>query len=100
VLVTEGPLPRVNRLVDQERKRLNRILPDVPVIVVNSGSGENQVPLRKLSREIMRKRAVLTKTQVSEVAKRVRALGGARLPIPKGVDPTRMRPDRKATKGR
>jgi Domain of unknown function (DUF4191) len=100
VLVTEGPLPRVNKLVDTERKRLNRVLPDVPVTIINAGDDEGQVPLRKLSRTLMRKRPVLTKNEVSEVAKRLRALGAARLPIPKGVDPTRMRPDRKATRGR
>jgi len=100
ILVTEGPVPRVNRLVDTERKRLNRILPDVPVTIVNAGDAEGQVPLRKLSRTVMRKKPVLTKTEVSEVAKRLHALGAARLPIPKGVDPTRMRPDRKATRGR
>jgi Domain of unknown function (DUF4191) len=100
VLVTEGPLPRVNRLVDTERRRLNKVLPEVPVIIVNAGDGEGQVPLQKLSRMIMRKRPALTKAEVSTVAKRLRALGGARLPIPKGVDPTRMRPDRRATKGR
>jgi len=100
VLVTEGPVPRVNKLVDQERKRLNRVLPDVPVVIFNAGSEEGQVPLQKLSRTIMRKRPVLTKAEVSAVSKRLRALGPARLPIPKGVDPGRMRPDRKATKGR
>jgi hypothetical protein len=100
VLVTEGPLPRVNRLVEQERKRLNRVLPEVPVIIVNAGPDEGQVALPKLSRTIMRKRPVLSKTDVSAVAKRLRALGPARLPIPKGVDPSRMRPDRRATKGR
>jgi Domain of unknown function (DUF4191) len=100
ILVTEGPVPRVNRLVDLERKRLNRVLPEVPVIIVKAGDGDGQVPLRKLSRTIMRKRPVLTKGEVSDVAKRLRALGPARLPIPKGVDPSRMRPDRRATKGR
>jgi hypothetical protein len=100
VLVTEGPLPRVNRLVEQERKRLNRVLPEVPVIIINAGPEEGQVALQKLSRTIMRKRPVLSKPEVSAVAKRLRALGPARLPIPKGVDPGRMRPDRKATKGR
>ena len=100
VLVTEGPLPRVNRLVEQERKRLNRILPEVPVIIMNAGPEEGQVALQKLSRTIMRKRPVLSKAEVSAVAKRLRALGPARLPIPKGVDPSRMRPDRRATKGR
>jgi len=100
VLVTEGPLPRVNRLVEQERKRLSRVLPDVPVIILNAGPEAGQVPLQKLSRTIMRKRPALTKAEVSAVAKRLHALGPARLPIPKGVDPGRMRPDRRATKGR
>ncbi|MFI7589527.1 DUF4191 domain-containing protein [Spongisporangium articulatum] len=100
VLVTEGPLPRVNRLAETERKRMTKVLPDVPVIVLHAGDDEGQVPLRKLTRTIMRKRPVLTKDEVSTVAKRLHALGAARLPIPKGVDPTRMRPDRKATRGR
>ena len=100
VLITEGPLPRVNRLVDQERRRLGRVLPNVPVHVVHAGDGENQVPLQKIGRKIQRMRPSLTKSEVSEVSKRLRALGAARLPIPKGVDPLRTRPDRKATRGR
>lgn len=102
VLVTDGKLPRVNRLAEQERKRLARILPNVPIHVVHAGEGEGQVPLRKVARSIMRMKPALTKGEVSEVAKRLRALpsGAARLPIPKGVDPLRARPDRKATKGR
>ena len=100
VLVTEGPLPRVNRLADKEQKRLSRVLPNVPIVIVNTGDGEGQVPLRKVSRTLTRMRPALTKQEVSEVAKRLRALGTAKLPIPKGVDPLRARPDRKATRGR
>ncbi len=101
VLITEGPLPRVRRLADQERKRVNRVLgADVPVVVVHSGDGEGQVTLRKLASTLMRLRPTLTKTEVSEVAKRLRALGGVRPPIPKGIDPLRVRPDRRATRGR
>lgn len=100
VLVTEGPLPRVNRLVDAERKKVNRILPNVPVVVVNAGDGEDQVPLPKLSGKLGRMRPALTKDEVSEVSKRLRALGGVRPPIPKGIDPMRLRPDRKAMRGR
>jgi hypothetical protein len=100
VLVTEGPVPRVNRLAEQERKRLNRVLPNVPVAIVNAGDGAEQVPLRKVSRTLTKMRPALTKNEVSEVAKRLRALGAAKLPIPKGVDPMRARPDRKATRGR
>jgi F0F1-type ATP synthase assembly protein I len=100
VLVTDGPVPRVNRLAEQERKRLARVLPNVPIAIVNAGDGPDQVPLRKVSRTLTRMRPALTKGEVSEVAKRLRALGAAKLPIPKGVDPMRARPDRKATKGR
>jgi hypothetical protein len=100
-LVTEGPIPRVARLVDGERKRVTRVLgPNVPVLVLHVGDGEGQIPLRKLNTKLMRSKAVLTKTEAAQVAARLKALGGARPPIPKGVDPLRMRPDRKGVKGR
>jgi hypothetical protein len=101
VLVTEGPLPRVNRLADQQAKHVKRVLGEgVPVIVLHAGEGEGQVPLIKISRVLTRKRPELTKTQVSEVSKRLRALGGVKVPVPKGIDPNRARPDRRAMRGR
>ena len=91
----------MQRLVDAERKRVSRVLgPNVPVIVLNVGDGEGQIPLRKINSKLTRMRPALTKTEVSQVASRLRALGGARPPIPKGVDPMRMRPDRKGVRGR
>lgn len=101
VLVTEGPLPRVAKLADGEKKRIQRVLGQgVPVTVLHAGDGEGQVPLIKISRQVTKMRPSLTKTQVSEVTKRLRALGGVRMPVPKGVDPLRARPDRKAMRGR
>ena len=41
----------------------------------------------------------LTKLEVSTVSKRISSLG-SRLPIPKGIDPYKARPDRKAARGR
>jgi Domain of unknown function (DUF4191) len=97
VLVTEGPLPRVSRLAEAERKRTARLMPNVPVQVLNAGDGADQIPLRKLSVTLTRMRPALTKT---EVARRLKALGDVRPPIPKGVDPTKVRPDRRAMRGR
>jgi len=100
-LVTEGPVPRVNRLAEGERKRIARVVgPNVPVLIVNVGDGEGQVPLRKINNTLMRTKPVLTKTEASQVAARLKALGGVRPPIPKGIDPTRVRPDRKGVRGR
>jgi hypothetical protein len=101
VLVAEGPAARAGRLAEGERKRIVRVLGQgVPVHVLLCGDGEGQIPLRKMSAHIMRLKASLTKDQVSEVARRLRALGGIKPPIPKGIDPSRVRPDRRATRGR
>ena len=100
-LVTEGPVQRVQRLVDGERKRITRVLgPNVPIMVIHVGDGEGQVPLRRLNSTLMKSRPTLTKTEVSQVIGRLRALGGVRPPIPKGIDPTRVRPDRRGVRGR
>lgn len=101
VLVAEGPVGRTDRLVEGERKRVARVVgPNVPVTVLHVGDGEGQVPLRRLESKMTRMRPTLSKGEVSAVAARLKALGGARPPIPKGIDPTRMRPDRKGVRGR
>jgi F0F1-type ATP synthase assembly protein I len=99
VLVSEGPTHRVKPLVDAERKRLARILPNVTVHVLESGRGEGQVPLNKLAKTMGKLKNELTKVEVNAVSKRINSLGN-RLPIPKGIDPYKARPDRKAARGR
>ncbi|NTW41040.1 MAG: DUF4191 domain-containing protein [Cellulomonadaceae bacterium] len=100
VLVGEGPAPRINRLLDAERKKTARVLPNVPVTLIQSGDGDGQVPLRKLPRTVQRLKPTLTKQEVAEITKRLRALGGTRIPVPKGIDPYKARPDRKGQRGR
>ncbi|MBT2588033.1 DUF4191 domain-containing protein [Arthrobacter sp. ISL-95] len=99
VLVSEGPTHRVKPLVDAERKRLARILPNVTIHVLESGRGEGQVPLNKLAKTMGKLKNELTKVEVNAVSKRINSLGN-RLPIPKGIDPYKARPDRKAARGR
>lgn len=100
VLVSEGPSHRVTKLLEDERKRVARILPNVPITLIQVGNDEGQVPLPKVARRVQKLKRKLTRPEVAEIGKRLRALGGARLPIPKGVDPTRARPDRKGIRGR
>jgi len=99
VLVSEGPTHRVKPLVDAERRRLTRILPNVTIHVLESGRGEGQVPLNKLAKTMGKLKNELTKVEVNAVSKRINSLGN-RLPIPKGIDPYKARPDRKAARGR
>ncbi|GAA3819991.1 DUF4191 domain-containing protein [Cellulomonas soli] len=100
VLVGEGPTHRIAKLLEGERKRTARLLSGVPITLIQSGNDEGQVPLRKLPRAVQKLRPTLTKQEVAEIDKRLRALGGVKMPLPKGVDPMRARPDRKGMRGR
>ncbi|MDQ0769672.1 F0F1-type ATP synthase assembly protein I [Pseudarthrobacter defluvii] len=93
VLVSEGPTHRVKPLLDAERKRLARILPNVPVHTIQTGRGEGQVPLSQVAKQMGKMKNELTKLEVSTVSKRIASMGN-RLPIPKGIDPYKARPNR------
>ncbi|MGG5172843.1 DUF4191 domain-containing protein [Pseudarthrobacter sp. J1738] len=93
VLVSEGPASRVKQLTDAERKRLSRILPNVTIHVIQTGREENQTPISEVAKKMRKLKVELTKTEVSAVSKRINSLGN-RLPIPKGIDPYKARPQR------
>ena len=93
VLVSEGPSHRVKPLLDAERKRLARILPNVTVHVIESGRGEGQVPISQVAKKMGKLKNELTKLEVNAVSKRIASLGN-KLPIPKGIDPYKARPNR------
>ena len=98
VLIAEGG-GAAHRLVDTSTKRLNKLVPGVPVRAIYVGKGQGEVPLTKLTREIRKGKTVLTRGERDTVTARLRAIGGAKLPVPKGIDPTRARPDRKGMRG-
>ena len=100
VLVSEGPSQRVARLLDAERKKVARVASGVPITTVQVGDEAGQIPLRQLPRKVQRLKPQLTKAELAVIDKRLVALGSMKLPIPKGIDPMKARPDRKGTRGR
>jgi hypothetical protein len=88
ILLGEGAPHRVKQLISQERKRVNRVLSDVPVYDVVVGEDEDKVSIRKLQSHLTKLPKNLTPGQVGQVAQRLQGLGGARPPIPKGPMPT------------
>lgn len=101
VLIAEGPKGPSQRLAQAEKKRATRVAGDaVPVHVLRLGHGENEVPLGKLAKRMKRLDKKLSKQEAVAVHQRLKALGGMRPPIPKGVDPRKARMDRKALRGR
>jgi Domain of unknown function (DUF4191) len=89
VLVGEGAPSRVGNLLAQEKRKVARVAPEVPVHELVAGDGEGQVPLRKLSRAVTKLPKALTPAQVSELNLRLKALASqqGQLPIPKGPLP-------------
>ena len=54
VLVAEGSPTAAKELVNQQKRRLDRLAGDVPVYEMYVGDGEGQVPLKNLQRELLK----------------------------------------------
>ncbi|MEU8823700.1 DUF4191 domain-containing protein [Streptomyces sp. NPDC048636] len=93
VLVGEGNPNRLKSMLAAEKKKMARIVADVPVHDVIVGSGEGQVEIKKLRTTLMKLPRVLPGPQVTVVNDRLRALGDlmSNMPIPKGPMPKGMR---------
>ncbi|WP_326690819.1 MULTISPECIES: DUF4191 domain-containing protein [unclassified Streptomyces] len=93
VLVGEGNPNRLRGLLASEKKKMARIVGDVPVHVLVVGDEEGQVELKKLRTRMMKLPRVLQGAQVTQVNDRLRALGDlmSNMPIPKGPMPKGMK---------
>ncbi|WBB59801.1 DUF4191 domain-containing protein [Streptomyces sp. WMMC500] len=93
VLVAEGNPNRLKGLLAAEKKKMNRVVADVPVHDVVVGNDEGQVPLKKLRATLVKLPRVLQGHQVTQVNDRLKALGDlmSNMPVPKGPMPKGMR---------
>ncbi|WP_329179617.1 MULTISPECIES: DUF4191 domain-containing protein [unclassified Streptomyces] len=93
VLVGEGNPNRVKALLANEKKKVARVVYDVPVHDFIVGNGEGELPLKKLRATLLRLPRTLTGPKTTEVNDRLKALGDlmSNMPIPKGPMPKGMR---------
>ena len=93
ILVSEGPSNRVVPLLATERKKTARWLPDVPIYDMQVGTDEGQITLDKLQRAMNKLPRNLRGGEITEVRRRLDALGNAAnaMPVPKGPMPTSAR---------
>lgn len=90
------------KMLEKERRNIRRVLQhdNVPVHQIVVGDGDGEVALHKLPTYMQRMKKQLTKAEAAQVTKRLNALRRSlRQSIPKGVDPMRARPNRKAMRG-
>jgi len=93
VLVGEGNPNRVKSLLAAEKKKMARVVYDVPVTDVIVGNGEGEVSLKKIRATLLKLPRVVPGPKVTEVNDRLRALGDlmSNMPVPKGPMPKGMR---------
>jgi hypothetical protein len=96
VIVAEGARGRLTRLVNDERSKVQRVASGVPVTVLYVGHGEGDVPISKLASTIKALPKKVDRATMAAVIKRVDSVsqGLASMPIPKGIDPTKVRAPR------
>lgn len=101
VIIAEGPKSRVSKLVNQERLSVQRSAgKEVPIRVFYVGDGENgTVKLPELEKQLKKLPKSITNEEVAALTSRLDRMRGTNLPIPKGIDPNKVRPSRRAMRG-
>ena len=101
-LIGEGMLVVSNTAMQREEARIRRITlgrmyRSFHLIV---GNGEGQVKLRKLKSKVLRQKVKLTKVELEQLNGRLRTLQTKGMGMPKGVDPAKMKINRRALRGK
>ena len=90
VLIGEGVRTRVQSMLEDERRKVQRAVPGVDVKFVWVTQDAEGTRLMKLASTLLKMKRVLNRNEVAIIDKRLSALVTA-MPIPKGIDPKRMR---------
>jgi uncharacterized protein DUF4191 len=74
VLISEGPVSRTQRMLDDEKRKIARILPNVPVRLISVGHEQGSVELHRLAATMRKTKRTLTKPEVLAVSNRLNSL--------------------------
>lgn len=93
ILVSEGSASRVGHLLGAERKKTARWVPDIPIYEIQIGEEDGQIALSDIQKTLNKLPKNLRGNEVTEVRRRLEALGNAQqaMPVPKGPMPTSPR---------
>lgn len=94
VIIAEGNRNSVRNLVEEQRRIAQKVANGVPFHVVYLGKEEHSVRLADLGRHILKLKRSLNRREIREANNRLSSMG-LKLPIPKGIDPTKVRAPRR-----
>ena len=88
VLVGEGSSPaRVTALLAQEKKKVSRVIGEVPLHTISVGHGDGQTELKGLQVAMTKLPRSLSKTEVPKLQRKLAPLDKGNIPIPQGYMP-------------
>lgn len=90
ILIGEGGFA-VKALLQDERRKMERFVPGVPITEVLVGNSQGQIPLKKLQKHVKKLPKKLNTAQLREVRARLKAVGGLNIPLPKGPMPKNIK---------
>jgi hypothetical protein len=92
----EGAKTSTKALLEEERRKVQRVASGVSVHTFYSSQDGEGVPLVQLHKKVTKLKRTLNKSEILAVQNRLSALDTRfGLPIPKGIDPTKMRASRR-----
>ncbi|WOF24502.1 DUF4191 family protein [Microbacterium betulae] len=96
VVVGEGSRGRLTKLMRDERMKAQRVAHGVPVHEFYVGHGDDEIPIDRLVKTVKSLPKALDRATMGAVVQRIESVSQSvtSLPIPKGVDPTRVRAQR------
>lgn len=96
VLIGEGSSSRLTQLLQDESRKVARMAPGVTVHQIRVTTDDSGTRLYNLLKVVYKLKKTLRRAEITVVGNRLDAIGGASMPIPKGIDPLKARaPKRK-----
>ena len=96
VLMAEGSKTSAKALLEEERRKVQRLASGVTVHTFYSSQDGEGVPLGQLHKKISKLKRSMNRAEISAVQNRLASLDSrSGLPIPKGIDPMKMRASRR-----
>jgi hypothetical protein len=92
VLMAEGGKASAKALLEDERRKVQRLATGVTVHTFYSSQDGDGVPLGQLHKKISKLKRTMNRAEITAVQNRLSSLDSrSGLPIPKGIDPMKMR---------
>ena len=96
VLMAEGSKTSARALLEDERRKVQRLASGVTVHTFYSSQDGEGIPLGQLHKKVAKLKRTLNRAEINAVQNRLASIDSrSGLPIPKGIDPMKMRPSRR-----